>query len=407
MTAPAAEPESYRLDSVIKTSATKGIQWVHKFCIKKLPTGERVHQRDHFHDKRCASCLDDEDDDHIFQCSKRRSVRKKVINQIINVLRNTVDTNLCDILQEGLMAYFKGECMSNTMFRIRGKKGMGRYKNLIDEQSVIGWDNLLGGKFSKEWRLQQKAYRTRLRLVDPIEYDRIKRKKQRKQEQQNEANNNKKTTKSKNKTEEFHGFFQAIVPIILEMWTDRCIDRNTPVLGGRIVAEYDSLSKKVTHLYTLREMGLPEDEIKIYDESLKSKLADTNQQLKKWINRWKPVIDHSMKRVKELAQENSKPIWQHFTANKPAKTKVSRKISQQTKSKKYSSNPLTNVYTRLKKKRSSSRVLPVIKKIKHKVNNLITALYTKLGKKRSTSREQSELEVGKQMIDDRFGDEPK
>ena len=173
------------------------------------------------------------------------------------------------------------------MFRIRGGKGMGRYKTLIDEQSVIGWDNLLRGKFSKEWRIQQKAYKIRIRLVDPMEYDKIKRMKKRNQEQQNKTNNNTITkNKSKNKTEEFHAFFQAIVPIILEMWTDRCIDRNTPVLGGRIVAEYDSLTKKVTHLYTLREMVLPEDEIKIYDESLKSKLADTNQQLKKWINRW-------------------------------------------------------------------------------------------------------------------------
>jgi hypothetical protein len=46
------------------------------------------------------------------------------------------------------------------------------------------------------------------------------------------------------------------------MWTHRCIDRNTPVLGGRIVAEYDSLSRKVTQLYTMREMVLQEDELK-------------------------------------------------------------------------------------------------------------------------------------------------
>ena len=72
-------------------------------------------------------------------------------------------------------------------------------------------------------------------------------------------------------------------------------------------------------------MVLPEDEIKIYDETLESKLGETNQQLKKWITRWRPVIDHSMKRVKELAKENSIPIWRHFTANKPAKTTVSRK----------------------------------------------------------------------------------
>ena len=125
---------------------------------------------------------------------------------------------------------------------------------MIDEQLVVGWDNLLRGNFSKEWRIQQKAYKTRIRLVDPIKYDRIERKKKGKQEQQNEANKNKKTSKSKNKTEEFHAFFQAIVPIILDMWIDRCIDCNTPVLGGRIVTEYDSLSKRIAHLYTVREM---------------------------------------------------------------------------------------------------------------------------------------------------------
>jgi hypothetical protein len=58
-----------------------------------------------------------------------------------------------------------------------------------------------------------------------------------------------------------------------------------------------------------REMVLPEDETKIFNETLVTRLEDTNQQLKKWLTQWKPVIDHSMKRVKELAQANSKPIW--------------------------------------------------------------------------------------------------
>jgi hypothetical protein len=140
---------------------------------------------------------------------------------------------------------------------------------------------------------------------------------------------------------------------------DRCIDSNTPVVGGRIVAEYDSLSKKVAQLYTMREMVLPEDETKIFNEPLETRLEDTNQQLKKWLTRWKPVIDHSMKRVKELAQANSKPIWKHFTANKPAKTRVSRKLSTRKHSRKsrMTNNPLTNVYIRMHKKRSSSRVI--------------------------------------------------
>jgi hypothetical protein len=214
--------------------------------------------------------------------------------------------------------------------------------------------------------------------------------------------------KRKNKTEDFHAFFQAIIPIIQEIWTDRCIDQHTPVVGGRIVAEYDSLTKKVTQMYTMKEMVLPEDETKRYNETLATRIDDTNQQIKKWLTRWKPVVEHSMKRVKELAQENSKPIWKHFTANKPAKTKVSRKIptGKQAQEKKMSNNPLTNVYNRLKKKRSSSRVIIATTR-RYKKTDLISQMYKKLGKHRSTSRDKEILEVEEQVIEDRFGDVPK
>jgi hypothetical protein len=121
--------------------STKGIQWMHNFCIKKLPTGERIHKRDHFHDRRCASCWHTlEDDNHIFQCNKRRSLRKKVINQI-TLMRNRVGPRMCDILNEGLLSYFNGDSVTNDMLRIRGQQGYERYDLLIDEQTVIGWDN--------------------------------------------------------------------------------------------------------------------------------------------------------------------------------------------------------------------------------------------------------------------------
>jgi hypothetical protein len=323
-------------------------------------------------------------------------------------MKSSTDPRLCDILQEGIMTYFKGESITTSMLRLRGQEGMDRYNLLIDEQLVIGWDNLLRGKFSKQWKIQQKAYIVRRKLKNPLLYARIQREKKRKadKKQANDKNKNK-TKKKKNKTEAFHAFFQSIIPIVQEMWTDRCIDRNTPVLGGRIVAEYDSLSKKVTQLYTMREMVLPEDELKIFDEKLETRLEDTNQQLKKWMLRWKPVIDHSMKRVKELAKDNSKPIWQHFTANKPAKTKVSRKISKRKhkQPKRMSDNPLTNVYSRMQKNRSSSRARAT-KTITYKKTPLITKMYTKLGKSRSTSRDTTVMEVEKQIIADRFGDVP-
>jgi hypothetical protein len=108
-----------------KHIASKGIQWLHKYCIKKLPTGERIHKRDHFHDKRCASCWHSvEDNDHLLRCIKRKSQRKSIIEQT-NIQRNSVDPVLCDKLKEGLLTYFKGECMANTMLRLQGQEGDG------------------------------------------------------------------------------------------------------------------------------------------------------------------------------------------------------------------------------------------------------------------------------------------
>ena len=392
---------------VYKKYITKnGIQWMHKFCCGKLPTGQRVQKWDYYHDKRCISCLQPvEDDNHIFTCEKRKAHRRSILNQI-KTLRQTVDVHLCDILQEGIMAYFKGECMTNTMFRIRGKRDidnkpcMERYQLLIDEQLLIGWDNLLRGKFSKQWRISQRAYVNRVRLKHPRAHAAkiLNRKKDK----------DKAKGKTKNKTEPFHAFFQAIVPLIKEIWKDRCIDRHTPEVGGRIAAEYATLIKKITHMYTLREMVLPEDEAKIFNETLKIRLEATNQQLKKWINRWKEVIDHSMKMVKLMAQSKSTPIWRHFTANKPAKTKVNRNVTTRKHAlpKRMTNNPLTNVFSRNKPKRSTSKAPTPTNKQKYKKNNTISRLFTTLGKKRSTSRVHTDQEAEGQIIDDRFGDVP-
>ena len=65
------------------------------------------------------------------------------------------------------MTYFNGESVSATMLRLRGQDDMERYKLLIDEQLVIGWDNLLGGKFSKQWKNQQKAFIFRRKMLNP------------------------------------------------------------------------------------------------------------------------------------------------------------------------------------------------------------------------------------------------
>ena len=155
----------------------------------------------------------------------------------------------------------------------------------------------------------------------------------------------------------------------------------------------------------MREMVLPEDEVKIFRDDLEEHLTDTNQQLKKWLIRWRPVINHSMKEVKRLAKTSIKPIWRHFTADKPAKTVVKRHIPTRAhqRPRNFANNPLTNVFQRIQKKRSSSRTTPNKVTIT-KQNNLINTMFTTLGKRRSTSRVGTITEVEEQQIPDRYGD---
>ena len=115
-----------------------------------------------------------------------------------------------------------------------------------------------------------------------------------------------------------------------------------------------------------------------------------------------------MKKVKDMAQTNSIPIWRHYRADKPAKTKVTRHVSTRKHGlpKRMSNNPLSHIFSRTKTSRSTSKALPSIQK-KTKVNNILTKrCFKTLGKKRSTSRVHPVLELLNQCIDDRFGDIP-
>jgi hypothetical protein len=81
------------------------------------------------------------------------------------------------------------------------------------------------------------------------------------------------------------------------------------------------------------------------------------------------------------------------------KTRVSRKIStRRSNMKRMTNNPLTNVYNRLKKKRSSSRVIKA-KTRRYKKTDLISQMHEKLGKHRSISRDKAIIKVEEQVIE--------
>jgi methionyl-tRNA formyltransferase len=97
-----------------------------------------------------------------------------------------------------------------------------------------------------------------------------------------------------------------------------------------------------------------------------------------------------------------------FYSKRTSKDKSIKKISTRKHIRKtrLTNNPLTNIYIRIHKKRSSSRVIKAMVR-RYKKADLISQIYKKLGKCRSTSRDKALLEVEEQVIEDRFGDVPK
>lgn len=86
-----------------------------------------------------------------------------------------------------------------------------------------------------------------------------------------------------------------------------------------------------------------------------------------------------------MAQDKSKPIWRHFTVDRPAKTRVSRRVStrQHELPKRMTNNPLTNVFKRTTASRSTSKALPTTRLITiTQPDNLLTNMFTNLGKSR-------------------------
>ena len=69
-------------------------------------------------------------------------------------LRPTLDPVLHDILNESI-----GQFVDKTKYSIYNQDGrgnVGEYKQLQEEQKVVGWDNFLRGIYSKLWRTLQK-----------------------------------------------------------------------------------------------------------------------------------------------------------------------------------------------------------------------------------------------------------
>ena len=155
--------------------------------MRKLPLGQQIHTWESKHDERCCSCLADcETDDHVLQCQQRVHYQNRIY-QVIKHLGKETDPVLLDILLDGATKYLKGtrqmkyivssnSSKQQTNYYNRIRKAIGQqerategkehdYLQLKRNQEVIGLDNLLRGKFAKDWRKLSCVHNRKLKAI--------------------------------------------------------------------------------------------------------------------------------------------------------------------------------------------------------------------------------------------------
>jgi hypothetical protein len=91
-------------------------------------------------------------DNHLFQC--QHLLRKQWHKDLLNALHDNthsdfLDPDLFSIVKIGLMAYFQ-DCLPLFEERFPGAT-YPELRKLTDQQTAIGWDQFVQGKWSKKW----------------------------------------------------------------------------------------------------------------------------------------------------------------------------------------------------------------------------------------------------------------
>ena len=227
-------------------------------------------------DEQCCFCGQAiEKDDHLFQCSGRKQYKQQIIGALKKA-EKVMETTLNRILKAGIVNFLNGNIdsflhtcimmMKRTRNRVYPKRARlldhklatmdagsdknthlkyQEYHQLLDEQEIIGWDNLLRGRFSMEWRRLQREYE----VTQEMKRKSLQRKRRcpdsnfsdKDQDENNDdvplqdtrpdqtTNEKPKKKKKKRKPDRFQNLIRAFFDIAKEsMWKQRNKDRHEP-----------------------------------------------------------------------------------------------------------------------------------------------------------------------------------
>ena len=124
---------------------------------------------------------------------------------------------------------------------------------LQKNQQAIGWDNLLRGKISKEWRKLQHIHKQKKKDIHK------QKEKQRKQQDENNRNpeiladlaKKKKKKQPNAKADVFQRVFESITTILQNVWLENNTDQHNLIQGQKQMAKITEAAQTVAGLYSL------------------------------------------------------------------------------------------------------------------------------------------------------------
>jgi hypothetical protein len=185
-----------------------------------------------------------------------------------------------DILWEGLLCWFRTETIDPTRYSIR-------YQQLLQEQTSIGWNNLLRGKFSVELTFLQQQYCTSRHI-----------------------------TMTHSQRQWLSKLLRTMWSRIHTLWLARNADRHGRTSKAKNQASLQQAHRTIRSLYPLKDQALPEDRDLFYDD-VEAHLQQPLRELNAWVSVHQGLIAHSVRVAKLAASSNTKPITELFSRLNP------------------------------------------------------------------------------------------
>jgi exonuclease III len=245
-----------------------------------LPTNKRLHRYQTAHPHHCPTCFEpQEDTHHLFICHHitRATWRTTFIDRLYDHLDHTkTKPNLAHMLAQTFVKIFDTNQDPSTTFTYP-------YSYLKQSQTAIGWDQMLYGRFSIEWKRLQLRFLKSTGIQHPhAKADKWQR--------------------------------DLIIFIFQEfhlLWEMRNQDKHGPDQSQKAILLKERARRELTELYTYRNQILPGHQ-KIYRESLDNHLQESTRSILNWITTYTPVIASSRKKAKARSISFTRPINTYF-----------------------------------------------------------------------------------------------